>query len=312
MPLEPLKPKQSGLLVEGDLLFRTFHTRDPLRDEPNWWLGDSWRPGHGLKIYHRIDEVQTQHNVWRDVGGWGFLADERVVHVGVYVDQYVVEIAAFGVYYNKVTDAVARPHYDVVIRFPLWVGRRIGDIAMRVAEENTKTRTYPAEEEGMKETWKTKKGALTKRTLVEPDVLQKLKKGEAVPKEVQEHQFLGGFIPPSARALLMQEDKKAKYPNYIGRAIVCSHLVSAILYAAQDFGTVHSAAEEKFDYIFKMTPSHLLHEAYLAATKDEKNLCRGAKAAGMQHLGYMIPSTDFQRLIWDANKFCEALGFEPP
>lgn len=339
--LEPHRWQVKGYapLEDGDLLFRYFHSKDP--DRESFLIPLPWGYGIGPKLYTEIRTVQKDQHAWN--GLYGNRADACIFHVGIYVEDNVIEIGGDGVQKNPV---MGRDHYDIVVRFP-GMGDKIATVAKEVDslkwQGNQGIGWYPVLREKLvnlpaplynvlyhkipqavtdlafvlkpnREISSYDKGeSLRDRRLAEHwgKGLER-EKGKEVTKEVpRTEQWLltGGLIPARERMWLMLKDKETKPKQFaLSQKVVCSHLVSAILYAVQNpGGTVRTATDPEFDYIFKMTPSHLLHEAYL-----HRNLCNGAMAVGMQHTGTMVSEHDLGEMIHNGDKYCEQLGFKLP
>ncbi len=313
----PLPPRgvSSAFLYNGDLLFRYLHSKDSTRMEVAYLLSDTGLglDKEGTELYQRIIECQMSQDAWHDLGyDWckDQNVDKCVFHVGIYLDDHVIEIGPEGVLQNPVA---SRPHYDIVVRFPSEVAARICSTANLVKGlfRNTctiKALWYPAKREGVKVVkGKTEEGGLMNRKLF------KIPHQKEAQREVPDDQkqrtlrLTGGWIPPDALNDLFKENQtlSSADAHTLARPVVCSHFVSAVLYKAQCGGSVHAATEEKYDYIFKMTPAHLLRQAF-----TKQYLCKGAEVTGMQHQGKMLPEKDLGKLILRGDYYCEHLGFK--
>ena len=307
-PLAPRPGMTSASLKDGDLLFRYLHSQDPSRTEVTHLLWDV----SGTKLYQRIIECQMSQDAWHDLG-YDWCKDQNVdkciFHVGIYVGNNVIEIGPEGVLQNPVA---SRPHYDIVVRFPSEVAANICSTAglvkaLFVNEWKIKALWYPAKREGVKVGKGTEEGGLIYRKLFK--IPHEKEKQREVPDDQKQRtlRLTGGWIPPDALGDLFKVNQtlSSSDAHKLAREVVCSHFVSAVLYKAQYGGSVHAATEEKYDYIFKMTPSHLLHQAF-----TKQYLCKGAQVEGMQHQGNMYPERDLGKLILQGDYYCERLGFK--
>jgi len=136
------------------------------------------------------------------------------------------------------------------------------------------------------------------------------KRPDSIPEADRLTVNTGGAIPCDAMDRLWIDSFKSRrdLKQYkFARMPVCSHFAAMMIYLARDPQcTLQVVSSADFDYIFKMTPSHLLHQAY-----RELHMCEGAQVIGMQHKGQMIVETDLGELIDRSEEFARLLGFQP-
>lgn len=296
----------SEALMDGDLLFRFMHSQDLNRPYK--------MPLYGTELYQEIIKCQMEQDVWHDLGyEWcaNQNVDKCIFHVGIYADGNVFDIDKPGLLQNAVGK---REHFDIVVRFPKEVAGSIGATAALVKALFKKVRSdgliwYPFIREGVYvQKGKTESGAMRYRRpykIPHEKEMQRL-----VPEDhgQRTHFLTGGWIPPDTLHVLQEEDRDLSTceAHTFARPVVCSHFVAAVLYKAQCGGAFHNATAQRFDYIFKMTPSHLLKQCF-----TRQYLCKGAQTVGMQHQGNMYPEKDLGKLIVQGDYYCERLGFKP-
>jgi hypothetical protein len=147
------------------------------------------------------------------------MSSDKIQHVGIYANGFVIEIGAGGLEHNVV---VGRGKNDLVVRTAY--GEQIAAKAQS-AQEDLGQRLYP-----INDLWK-----LAKRP------------------------GSGGVFSARDRELawkLNDEEDWAKR-NRMKQRVVCSHFVHAVLYAAIENVTLRTATDHKMDHVFKISPSHL-------------------------------------------------------
>ncbi len=306
-PLPPrIPPPMSDLLKDGDLLFRYVDKYDL----GNW----AWEVLR-TRIYDQIAKVQESNNVWDDVAGdWASCVDGCIFHVGIYTKTIgVIEILKHGLETHKIGD---RDNYDIVVRIRNR-GRTIADNALEAHLTNPPGGIkYPLIREGIvecKDPWyghQTEPGAIRYRKAEKQrEVTDQMKESIARKNRIKIN--TGGRVPSQAQHDLWNASRKSwggKGFNKFTRMPVCSHFAAMMLYLARDlYCTLEAVSSADFDYIFKMTPSHLLHQAYLGLY-----MCEGAEVLGMQHKGRMIRAPGgLPELMTNAEEYARGLGFKP-
>ncbi len=290
-PLPPrIPPPMSGLLEDGDLLFRYVDKYDL----------ESWGwEALGVNVYEQIAKVQESNNVWDDVAGdWATRVDSCIFHVGIYAKTSgVIEILRHGLETHKIGE---RDNYDIVIRIRNR-GRIIADNALEAHLTNPQGGAtdvqYPLVREGIVEWRPNSFGAVLLHHQTEPGAIRyrraenqsqvnaQTKKNIALENRIKIN--TGGRVPSQAQDDLWNASRKSwggKEFNKFARMPVCSHFAAMMLYLARDpYCTLEVVSSADFDYIFKMTPSHLLHQAYLGLY-----MCEGTEVLGLQHKARMI------------------------
>jgi hypothetical protein len=259
-----------------------------------------------------IAKVQKEKAVWNDLAPWCRDVDSRIFHVGIYTKALgVIEIGPYGLERNAVKER--KFHYDIVARFPPR-SNGIRHTAVWVSQFNPQGKTmfnYPLWREGISRNRpkRTEDGAIVNR--VPYKIPHHKEDAQRVPPELRLKINTGGWIPSEARVDLNKADERCRKENKgnkLARMPVCSHFVAMILYLEQNpNSTIAAVSSKEFDYIFKMTPSHLLHQVFTL-----QYLCQGAEFVGMQHQGKMICVDNLATLITCGDWLVERLGFKPP
>ncbi len=197
------------------------------------------------------DQAETQHVTQQGESSIEFSA-ALVQHVGIYTDNKVIEIGKKGLERNPVE---ARDNYDLVVRSRLY-GDRIAALAT-IAVPDKRQVLYPI--------W---------------DLLNLSQKPT---KSYGAAQAVMNELINSDRV-----NRNAGKANVLKQAVVCSHFVHAVLYAAATSGTLRTATDHRWDAIFKISPSHMWTEF---VTKRGLWSQLEAGYMGLQHKGKLYSTT---------------------
>jgi hypothetical protein len=255
--VDKLKKPTGDELIDGDILFR--------------WVPkgiDQRKPLQGLITGAQVQQMATQYQKSRQMTAQGKdglddtavkLSALVIQHVGIYVGGSVREIGAgwFGKGGLKTVPIEGRSNIDLVVRSRTY-GKRIAHFARIAQADLRQSWIYPMWDLG-------NIGYRPTR----------------------------GFARRNTSALNKAElavHRGRSSPAKMKQAVVCSHFVHAVLYAAVvPGGTLRTATDHRWDDVFKISPSHMwtefLHGRGLWATLN-------AYFVGVQRRGILSRNVD--------------------
>ena len=209
-------------------------------------------------------QMDTQHLRHRDESAVQVSA-MVVQHVGIFTDRGVREVGNGGLMYNTIK---TRKHYDLVVRSRSF-GAQIARFA-NMAIPDLRQCFYPV--------WD----------------LDKIARNPTVGYDARPEAALHKAELVIHRQAARSKGRVYTNPALMKQAVVCSHFVHAVLYAASVPGaTLRTATDHKWDHIFKISPSHMwtefIHKKGLWANLD-------AFYVGMQHKGILSRNIDSRLL----------------
>jgi len=230
-----------GIISEGQMIQDSVHQYTPLEIDVE-----------GLSVYlHRQDPLEginVEHSVI------------NLQHVGIYVNETVIEIGPTGLERHTVA---GREHYDLVVR----TRSHGGEIAKTVLLARTGNDYWSA-------------SLLNRANYPVWDLLNVM---------IRRHR---GAL---ARKGITEDHDFEKYSNnryVIQQRVICSHFVNAVLYMAfRRKGTIAAATSHEYDDIFKVSPAQMWKEfLYKQGVWAEPGV--EAFFAGLQHKGEILPDID--------------------
>jgi hypothetical protein len=118
----------------------------------------------------------------------------------------------------------------------------------------------------------------------------------------------GARLLDRERILLQMRDREWKLPerNVLQQAVICSHFVNAVLYAAvRPDGTLATASDHCFDDLFRVSPSQMWREFI-----ERQGIWREVNAifVGIQHKGKLRPDIEDLQALDVGNLYREIVS----